>query len=229
VTDYKPLYVINKDGDGCGNFLCPPGHPNFLYTAYGYYGGRRKADPDSVSSLTSLIENEYGDVPEPVQARAQQIMADARLVYSERWVRSVYGYFRNSYAPPSGSRDVSDAVSTGKVHCVCGDEFWNERGLARHVELKGDGHHRVFPPAPPAERHLGYLTVHDYFPGHAPRLDLIADPGAGYGAHPCAKCGQQVQYEARRDALCVVTPGRHWSYNAGCPQGGAHLVDGETG
>lgn len=188
----KALYVISKDGQGSGGFLSPPGHPNHEYVVYGYYKGRKKAEPDSISGIGFLISNEYGDVSEAVQARAVKIMADAQLVCSERWVRSVYGYFRNSYAPYNGSRNVSDAVGAG-----------------------------------PAGRHLGYLMVHQYFPEHEPREDLIADPGKGYGSYPCAKCGQTVQYEARVDALAVVKSGARWTYDPVCPKGGQHLLEGE--
>ena len=53
----------------------------------------------------------------------------------------------------------------------------------------------------PAERHAAVVTIRKYFPDHAPRLDLIADPGHGYGSWPCIRCGARVQYEARHDAL----------------------------
>lgn len=221
------LYVIRKDGQGSGGFLCPPGHPNLEYVVYGYYKGHRKQEPDSVSSIEYLIENKYSDVPGSMQAQANKIMDGAQLVYSERWVRYVYGYFRHMYTPGDGSRNASDAISTSQLHCVCGALTYNSKGLSYHLEKEGDGHHQVFP-LPPAERHLGYLTVHDYFPEHTPRLDLIEDPGKGYGAYLCAKCGQRVQYEARKDALCVVKSGSRRTYDPVCPKGGAHLLEGET-
>ena len=76
----------------------------------------------------------------------------------------------------------------------------------------------------PPEHHLGYLCVREYFPDHQPRLNLIADPGHGYGAGTCSKCGQRVQYEARHDALCVVTSGARWRYDPDCPRGGQHEI-----
>ncbi len=221
------LYTISRDGQGMGGFMSPPGHPDLFYVVKGYYGGRRKAEADLYAGLSYLLDPENDDVPDSVRARAQAIMDGAQLVCSERWVRSVYGYFRSSYAPLDGSRNVSDAVSATKVHCVCGFESWTMKGLEYHLRQMGDAHHQVFPPLPP-ERHLGYLKVHDYFPEHTPRLDLIEDPGHGYGSYPCAKCEQLVQYEARYDALCVVSPGTTWRYNPNCPKGGQHLLAGET-
>lgn len=80
------------------------------------------------------------------------------------------------------------------------------------------------------EHHLAALTVREYFPDHQPRLDLIADPGNGYGSYPCVKCGQRVQYEARHDAhtTVTVTPDdrgvNQWDYRTECPRGGQHEI-----
>jgi len=140
------------------------------------------------------------DASEEVKAQVRAILASAETTPSEAWVRNVYGYFRSMYAPESGSRNVSEAVSD------------------RDNTL-------------PPERHLGYLTVKEYFPTHEPRTDLIADPGKGYGAYPCVKCGQTVQYEARYDAHVTVSTrvaagcGTVWEYGKDCPQGGAHSVE----
>ena len=71
------------------------------------------------------------------------------------------------------------------------------------------------------ERHLAVLTVRHYFPDHTPRLDLIADPGKGYGSWPCTKCGERVQYEAKFDKLARFTDR---SDDPGCPQGGDHTI-----
>jgi len=233
----KPLYVIKRDGQGSGGFLCPPGHPNHFYAVEGYWGGRVKpvTGPDLIAGLDYLITNEDSDVPADVQARAQRIMDSAELTCSEAWVRNVYGYFRNSYSPDGEDRNVSHAVSTGKLHCRCGEEFWNGKGLAAHLSRHqtaftafgvsvpvAPGHGQVYPPLPPAEHHLGYLCVREYFPEHTPRLDLIADPGQGYGSYPCLKCGKRVQYEARVDGFAEVIPGARWRYVIECPAGGQH-------
>lgn len=80
-------------------------------------------------------------------------------------------------------------------------------------------------------RHLAVLCVQEYFPDHTPRLDLIEDPGKGYGSWPCTKCGAKVQYEARFDAHTVVTTrtvpgeGTQWTYGVECPMGGGHTID----
>lgn len=225
-----PLYVIHKDDVGVGGFLCPPGHPNLHYAVYAYYKGRRKQSPDAIASLNSVLASD--NVPEAVRQRAQRIMDEAQLTCSERWVRSVYGYFRHSYAPESGSRNVAESLSSNQLRCQCGEEFVSRHQLERHLERNGAPEisaHREVTVAYPPERHLGYLTVKEYFPEHAPRLDLIADPGRGYGSYPCAKCGQRVQYEAREDALCVISGGYGWKADPVCPKGGAHLLEGETG
>lgn len=58
----------------------------------------------------------------------------------------------------------------------------------------------------PPERHAAVAFIRRYFPAHAPRTDLIANPGKGYGSYPCVHCGQTVQYEARFDAYAIVNP-----------------------
>lgn len=84
----------------------------------------------------------------------------------------------------------------------------------------------------PPERHLAVLCIREYFPEHKPRVDLINDPGKGYGSWPCIKCGERVQYEARADAYAIVKTrvsgsGRtQWSYLTECAEGGAHEIGG---
>lgn len=68
----------------------------------------------------------------------------------------------------------------------------------------------------PAERHAAVAMIREYFPDHAPRVDLIADCSYCYGTYECAKCGQSVQYEARFDALAKFDQGPE------CPSGGGH-------
>jgi hypothetical protein len=160
-------------------------------------------------------------------------MREAKLTCSEKWLRMVYGYFRNSYSPDGVNRNVSNAISASKLHCRCGEEFWNRPGLNKHIERNSGprggyrGHEEIAKPMPPPEHHLGYLCVREYFPDHTPRLDLIENPeatGPGYGVHKCPKCDQSVQYEARADAYVVVTThmGGPWKYDAECPRGGTH-------
>lgn len=233
----KPLYVIRRDGHGSGGFLCPPGHPAHFYCVEGYWGGRRKpSGPDLMAGLDYLIRDEYGDIPDSVKARAQKIMDSAKLTCSEAYVRNVYGYFRNSYSPDGTDKNVSHAISAGKIRCACGQESWRRAGLAAHLEKHASaftafgvavrstpGHGELPPLQLPATHHLGYLCVQEYFPDHEPRLDLIADPGNGYGAHDCAKCGTRVQYEARHDAWCEVKTSP-WRWLPDCPAGGKHEV-----
>ncbi len=128
-------------------------------------------------------------VPESIRQRAALMIEGSTLVESEGWVRSVYGYFRGMYLAPDGSRDASKLL----------------RGRdAAELGLNGP------------ERHAAVAMVREFFPHHQPRLDLIADPGRGYGAYPCLHCGETVQYEARKDALCVPRRGSRWVYDAQC-------------
>jgi hypothetical protein len=153
-----------------GSFLCPPGHPAHYWHVED--GSRR--DPNLIAGIAYAIENEYGDVPEPVQVEAKKLMADATPVCSEDWVRHVYSYFRNCYSP--------DGVDRNASHCV--------------IAKPGDEHQ------PPAEWHLGYLLVRSYFPDHELRVDLLSD-SSGYGQKPCKHCGTTLQYEEKVDAWAV--------------------------
>lgn len=187
----EPLYVISRDGHGMGGFLCPPGHWNHEYTLTGYDGGRLKRDPDSLCGIEYALTDEAG-ASDAIKARVRKIIADATLVDSDMWERSVYGYFRNSYSPEDMNRNVSRAII--------------------------DPANTITP-----DRHLAVLCIREYFPDHKPRLDLIADPGHGYGSYPCAKCDERVQYEARQDSQCVVNTSAR-SANPVCPKGGKHEI-----
>jgi hypothetical protein len=233
-TTPAPVFRIVRTRQGMGGFMAPPGHPDHFYEVRGYWprGNRavniaRRREADSCSSLSGTLKDEFGDVPASVKAQAQRIMDRAEMTCSEAWVRSVYGYFRNSYSPDGTDRNVSNAISTSKVHCRCGEDFWNQRGLNAHLDKFAEdihNHYQVTKTMPPAEHHLGYLCVRSYFPDHAPRLDLIDNPGHGYGSYPCAKCSKTIQYEAREDAFAEVIPGASWKYVTDCPQGGKHEI-----
>jgi hypothetical protein len=219
--------VSGKDG-GTGSFLCPPGHPAHQYSLYGWnsksVATRKPEDPSSIGSVEGALEDPYGDIQPEVKAQARRIFADAELVCSEAWLRNVYGYFRYSYSPDGAERNVSKPVSWKPFPCSCGYSASRTRAdLQSHMDSKGITHQPAITPQPPAEHHLGYLCVREYFPDHRPRVDLIDNPGRGYGQYPCDKCGQPVQYEARKDAWCVVTISP-WRYNESCPSGGKHEV-----
>lgn len=101
-----------------------------------------------------------------------------------------------------------------------------ESGSTNASDLISDSTHSL-----PAERHGAVAHIRKYFPDHKPRTDLIADPGKGYGSWPCTKCGERVQYDETRDALCIVTTRLSgsgitmWNYEPNCAKGGAHTVD----
>lgn len=70
--------------------------------------------------------------------------------------------------------------------------------------------------------HAATAWIRDFFPDHQPRMDLIMNPGRGYGSWPCIKCGQRVQYAPKLDAHAVF--GMDES-GADCPRGGKHHVE----
>ena len=241
-------FRTGKDG-GSGSFLSPPGHANLNYSIYGYHSSgsgkprtNRSSGPDAIFSLDGLAEDEDGYYPAAAVRRARRILAEQQTEPSEYWVRHTYGYFRNSYSPDGKDRNVSNAITwkpgdENEHRCSCRQKFSSAQALIGHIagkrkdlgfdpEFAAKMHHRDTPAKPqPPEHHLGYLMVKSYFPGHQPRTDLIAHPEAClYGTHPCVKCGERCQYEARKDAFCVAYRDGRWVYDTTCPKGGEHEV-----
>jgi hypothetical protein len=224
--------IMSGKHGGSGSFLCPPGHPAITHSLYGW-GSKSWATRGGVNSaryiggIEALLEDDWAaHEAGPVlrgQARRLFEQFNATKALSELWVQSVYAYFAHSYSPDGTNRNVSDAISTSKLHCACGGEFWNQKGLNHHYRTTSSErlvHYEITKPLPPDEHHLGYLLVKQYFPDHEPRHDLIENPVSTTGT--CVHCGQGVQYEARKDALCVAMRGGSWVYDETCP-------DSETG
>lgn len=301
------------------SFLCPPGHPRHSWTLEGYETTRHR-NPMSIGAVDDALADDF-DGFDVIKDRVRKIFNEAELIPSEMWIRSVYGYFRNSYAPENLNRDVSKSITHNRAEIAAGAtrqalaEYYSEppfdtdetdgrgvtdpksyrdgskkpmraarRGweviakadgsevfvyaladdgtqygqlpiLERYAEaLEGSGFAdaRIEPvknegdvfipervratnpvPIDPIEpnRHLAVLCIREYFPDHTPRLDLIENPGKGYGSHPCTKCGERVQYKAKFDKLTRVTTrirgygGTEWTYQTECPQGGDHTTD----
>jgi hypothetical protein len=308
---WKPFYRIKtgKDG-GSGSFLCPPGHPRHSYSLWGYESPRHRNEM-SIGAIDSALDAD-SDASDAVKRRVQQIMDEAEIIPSELWIRHVYGYFRNSYAPEDKDRNLSRSITHSPAEIAVtatrkaladhyraagygpddenyrdgskrpmraarrgyevtakrdgsevfvytladdGSRYGNVDMLAIHaatltaagytnVRIEGpqSAHGSFVPervratnpkPAEPIdpERHLAVLCIREYFPDHTPRLDLIENPGKGYGAYPCVKCGTRVQYEAKKDAHAGVTTAisadgvTEWTYNVECPKGGGHVVE----
>lgn len=138
------------------------------------------------------------EIPEALKEEARGLIEQAEPVESDLWVRSVYGYYRNMFLNPDLVTDEWKSA---------GDLF-----LGRTMQESDRD----------PQRHAAVLHIRKYFPEHEPRMDLIADPGQGYGNHPCTKCEQLVQYEARRDALMPVAYRENGPSE--CPEGGPHTV-----
>lgn len=183
MAEQRLRWTINKDGQGQGGFLSPPGHPDHEYVIEGRRPRAREADVYTGVGSVLSSPDEY---PPHVVRMAQRVMDKAELICSDRWVRMVYGYMRTMYVP------------------------WTEDDRADKLLRDPLGHM-------PASRHAAVRVIRRYFPDHEPRVDLIKNPGKGYGSWPCIHCGQRVQYEARADALAVVVPGRRWTYTTTCP------------
>lgn len=184
----KPIAVFKsgKDG-GSGSFLCPPGHPNHTYSVYTWRDEWHKDHKRNDPDGIGSVD---------WAAKDEQLSEATR-------------------------QRAQELLDNAELKC---SEAWLRQvyGYFRNMYLPESGSRNVGElindktGGLPAERHAAVAMIREYFPDHAPRLDLIADPGAGYGSHKCAKCGQHVQYEAKWDAFATFGHGPE------CPSGGQH-------
>jgi len=121
-----------------------------------------------------------------IRARAARMLAEAVRVESPAWVANIYGYFRNMWTVDGLMWTNTQALVSGRPADV------------------------------PDDWHAAAVFIRKYFPDHVTRVDLIRDPGKGYGSYPCVKCDQRVQYEARYDALAI------YPHGVECAAGGQH-------
>lgn len=197
-------------------------------------GAARKAlaeafsDAEFVSTLPGTAENYRDGSKKPMRAARRGFEVTAKADGSRVYVYAL---------ADDGSR--YGALPTLEAYA----EALTEAGFA-NVEIQAPQDHptgfvpeRVTADNPvPIERidparHLAVMCIREYFPDHTPRLDLIENPGKGYGSWPCTKCGERVQYEAKFDKWAVVTTRiggdgvTKWTYGTECPKGGAHTVE----
>lgn len=112
------MYYYKIVKGSSGSFLCPPGHPRHLWTLEGYETTRHR-NPMSIGAIDSALADNF-DGSDSIKARVQRIMDEAELVPSEMWIRSVYTYFRNCYAPESLDRDVAKVITHNRAEIAAG-------------------------------------------------------------------------------------------------------------
>lgn len=107
-------YKINRTSGSSGS-LCPPGHYNHTMSLEEYNGPRGR----KVIGIMSLdyIDNEHAAAYDFMVESVNRVREESRKnwVASEAWIRSVYGYFRDSYSPDGETRDVSKAITYSPV------------------------------------------------------------------------------------------------------------------
>ncbi len=94
-----------------GGFLAPPGHHSLSYTLW---HGSTYPKADTLCGLDMALDAEtavsYG-IPDNIVDNARRIVAQSVLICSEHWLRHTYAYMRSMYAPESGTRNSSEAIS----------------------------------------------------------------------------------------------------------------------
>jgi hypothetical protein len=109
-TTWRPFYrIMSGKNGGSGSLLCPPGHPRHHYSLYGYASPQYRNEL-SIGSIDSALDPD-SDASDAIKRQVQKIMDQAQLVPSEMWIKSVYGYFRNSYAPEDKDRNLSRSIT----------------------------------------------------------------------------------------------------------------------
>lgn len=182
-------------GEGMGCLMSPPGHASLNHSVDEFSSARGRV-PIGSYALDYLIDPDADASPGLVDRARRLLRRPLAPVPSEMWIRSVYGYFRNTWV-----REVPTDASR-----------WMLRGYGA---MASDA------PARWQERSAAVQCIREFYPSHEPRDDLLRDPSGGYGSWPCKHCGARVQYEARADAFCVVgityeTSVPVWSRNPTC-------------
>lgn len=222
-------------GEGMGGLMCPPGHWNHRWSLEEYRTARSRT-VIGAGTIELALDPDSGAC-DAIRDRVRRIMDESTLVCSELWVREVYGYFRGCYAPDTDTSDVAQMITFDNLL----RKYIAEAGVPRdasdeqraEVRSQATARARTELAAIPVERHLAVMRVRAYFPDHEPRLDLISDPGKGYGNYPCVKCDRRVQYEARLDKRAVVSTSHRprsaagWAEAATCTDGGSHMIEGD--
>lgn len=119
---------------------------------------------------------------------------------TEEWVPA--GVRERAARLLTDARLVESPLWVGMVYGYFHSMYLPESGSANVADLITDRKNEL-----PAERHAAVAYIRRYFPQHSPRLDLIKDPGKGYGSYACVHCDVRVQYEARGDGLAVMNRG----------------------
>ena len=168
-----------KDGSP-GSFLCPPGHPRHTLSLWEYESPRHRNEI-GIGAIDNALSVKADASPE-LRARVQKIMDDAVLVPSEAWIRSVYAYFRDSYAPEDGDRNVSRAITHNPAGIVASaarkalaDTYTNNDSLRDDLNYR-DGSVR---PLRAARRGYEVTARHD---GSEVFVYALTDDGTRYGA-----------------------------------------------
>lgn len=184
-------YRIVRDGKGSGGFLSPPGHPDLTHSLRGWPTAAKASRSPQDPHVWASISYALDEANDDVP---ESVREQARKILAEAELKCPEGWLRQVYGYFAHCYSP-DGTDRNVSHCVI------------------DADNRL-----PAEHHLAYLTVRQYFPDHAVRADLIDDPARGYGSYACPKCHEPVQYEARFEGYCA---GPGFSSTA-CPAGGEH-------
>lgn len=108
--------IMSGEKGGSGSFLCPPGHPRYSYSLWEYESPRHRIEC-GIGAIDNALTDE-ADASPALRRAVQKIMDEAELVPSEMWIRHVYDYFRDSYAPENLDRNVSNAITHNPAKIV---------------------------------------------------------------------------------------------------------------
>ncbi len=90
-------FRIIKTRRGMGGTLSPPGHPNHEYVVFAPI---KEWGAEYYTITRALTAPE---IPIAIKKQITTLLANANLDLSEDWIRRVYRYFHNCYAPNTES------------------------------------------------------------------------------------------------------------------------------
>lgn len=186
-----------KDG-GSGSFLCPPGHPRHTHSLWEYESPRHRNEI-GIGAIDNALSDE-ADASSALRARVQKIMDEAELIPSEMWIRHVYGYFRDSYAPETLDRNVSNAITHNPAEIVVNatrkalsGAYSKAGGITPALEIQDDFRDGSKRPMRAARRGYEVTGKRD---GSEVFVYTLADDGSRYGALPALNVHASVLSEA---------------------------------
>jgi hypothetical protein len=145
--DWNGRYAyITTETKGAGSFLDPPGyHSHFFGIVEGIDRGNGY---QGYPSVDYYLNN--NDVPKYVKAQIKNIIKDCKPQLTEKWIKEVLSYFKNSYSVDSINRNVNNDLLEFFER---GNKFNNSKSHYFKRDIN---------------KNLGIMHIRSFFPDYIP-------------------------------------------------------------